>query len=39
MKDFVYFNEEWNEKEEVRGGTSNISRVVRGVKDADSGEE
>jgi hypothetical protein len=39
MKDFVFFNEEWNEKKEVRRGTSNIPGVDRSTEDADSREE
>ena len=35
MKDFVFFNEEWNEKE-TTANNADISRVDRGTEVADS---
>lgn len=35
MKDFVFFNEEWNEKE-TTADNANISRVDRSTEVADS---
>ena len=38
MKDFVFFNEEWNEKE-TTANNADISRLDRGTEDADSGKK
>ena len=34
---FKYFNEEWNEKEKIGGGCTDIPGVAGSVKDSDSG--
>lgn len=36
---FVYFNDEWNEEEEVRTGNSDVPRVAGIFKNADTGTE
>ena len=37
---FIYFCDEWNgEEKKVKASNTHISRVERGIEDADSGEE
>lgn len=36
---FKYFNEEWNEEEKIRRGSTDIPGVAGGVKDSDSGSK
>lgn len=36
---FKYFNDEWNEKEKIRRGSTNIPGVAGSVKDSDSGSK
>jgi hypothetical protein len=39
MIEFKFFNEEWNEEDQVKGSDTNVARVAGSIEDADTDEE
>ena len=39
MIEFKFFNEEWNEEDQVKGSDTDVARVAGSVENADTDEE